>query len=308
MDHPPISVIIPVYRPGAHLTACLDSVLAQSMSQFEVLVIDDGSPEDVSWVGELSDPRIHLVRQPNLGVSAARNHGAQISRGTWLAFLDQDDTWHPDKLARQWESLCQQPDAAFHHTGFTWVTGPDRRPGGLPDVTYRGLLKDQHVCLSSLIVRRAAYLDVGGHDITLAQMQDYDLMLRLALGRPDPVITPAHLVDYHLHDNNASRDYQVAVAERASVLRRHLAVARRRGDSLSVHAAKEGLKRGRELYAFQAFDTGRRAAHQGAYAVSAGHLARTVRLSPRTSLVIARSAGRATLGSIGRRIGRSTPS
>ena len=308
MEQPPITVIIPAYNPGQRLSACLDSVVAQSMSEFEVIVIDDGSPEDLSWVAEFNDSRIRLVRQLNSGVSAARNHGARLAAGTWLAFLDQDDTWHPDKLALQWALVSRYPHAAFHHTGFTWVTGQERRPADFLDVTYRGLLEDQHACLSSLMVSRAAYLDVGGHDITLAQMQDYDLMLRLALGRPDPIITPAHLVDYHLHEDNASRDYPAAVAERTSVLRRHLALARRRSDQLGVQAAKRGLARGRELYALQAIDAGRQSARAGDYSAAAGHLARTLRLSPRVGLLHTRSVGRAALGSIGRRIGRSTPS
>src|SRR5689334_21469319 len=94
---PSVTVIIPAYNPGPFLERSLGSVLAQSMADLEVIVIDDGGEEDLSWV-EQADPRVQLLRQRNAGVSVARNVAAASAASPLLAFLDQDDVWLPEKL------------------------------------------------------------------------------------------------------------------------------------------------------------------------------------------------------------------
>ena len=258
---PRVSVVVPTYNPGDLLTRSLGSVLAQSVTDLEVVVVDDGSRAPQAWVTDL-DPRVTYLRQDNRGVSVARNVGVAVARSDWVAFLDQDDEWLPDKLASQLDVVAARPRAAFCCTGFDWVR-PDGSVHGDPEqLTYRGLLSTQSALLSSVLVARDDYEAVGGHDPLLVQMQDWDLFLRLTMGGRDPVMVPDRLVRYHLHGENASRDYVTAMQERLSVLDRHAARARRLGDGMTLAAIDRGRRRTRELFAHQAVDAAREGARQ----------------------------------------------
>lgn len=277
---PAVSAVIPVYNPGPHLVRALRSVLDQTMSDLEVIVVDDGGAEDVGWV-ESVDPRVRLVRQSNVGVSAARNRGVLEARSDWVAFCDQDDEWLPDKLAVQLRAARGRPEAAFCHTHFWWVSGDTDSLGEPLTVTYRGLLADQHVCLSSVMVSRQAYWRAGGHDPMLRVMQDYDLFLRLSLLADEPPLSLAEpLVRYHLHDANVSRDYCAAYQERVDLLHRHLRHALRREDAVTEEACRRGLRRARGLYGAQAFEQARSAAHDWDVALLARHLGRAAVWNP----------------------------
>ena len=139
----------------------LESVLVQSMADLEVVVVDDGSREPQGWVTDL-DPRIIYVRQHNRGVSIARNVGVATARSEWVAFLDQDDEWLPDKLAMQLDLVSAQPRAAFCCTGFDWVRVDGAVHSDPGPLTYRGLLSTQTALLSSALIAREDYEAVGG--------------------------------------------------------------------------------------------------------------------------------------------------
>lgn len=255
------------------------SVLAQTHEDLELLVVDDGSSQDLGWVGDLKDSRVKYHRQANMGVSIARNAGVAISGAPLIAFLDQDDEWLPDKLAMQLALVARRPEAAFWYTGFDWVKPDEVLEGEGVPVTYHGLLSDQMVCLSSVLVRRSAYLAVGGHDPLLAQMQDWDLFLRLSLSaRPEGVVDS--LVRYHVHGANTSNDYQTALVERVAVLGLHEARARRLGDHDSLEAIQRGRHRTRELYSYQAIDAARGSLRTGDVAGALRHARTAARLKP----------------------------
>src|SRR5438128_1933814 len=97
---PRVSVIIPAYDPGPYLEEALQSVIAQTYTDWEAIVVDDGSKQDLSFVAQMH-PKIRYIRQDNAGVSAARNRGIAESTGEFIALLDADDLWLPEKLARQ---------------------------------------------------------------------------------------------------------------------------------------------------------------------------------------------------------------
>lgn len=288
---PRVSVVIPAYNPGGLLARALESVLAQTMADLECLVIDDGSPQDLAWVRDVADPRVRYVRQANRGVSVARNVGVRLARADHVAFLDQDDEWLPTKIERQVEALAAAPEAAFCHTGFEWVL-----PGGpAPEVheravTYRGLLADQHVCLSSVLVSRDAYAAAGGHDPLLVQMQDYDLFLRLTMDSPPPVAVREVLVRYHVHGANVSADYASAARERLALLAAHASRARRRGDGAALAACEAGVRRTRELFGLQALERFRAGVRERDVRASLPHLGFAARMDP---LLVARGAGQA---------------
>ncbi|GAA2493531.1 glycosyltransferase family A protein [Terrabacter carboxydivorans] len=277
---PQVSVVLPVHNPGADLSRALGSVLAQTCPDLEVVVVDDGSDHGVEWVRDL-DPRVVHVRQDNQGVSVARNVAVARARGELVAFIDQDDVWGPEKLERQIAAVAAQPDAAFWCTWFSWVVDGSRIGGDERDLTYRGLLADRMVCQSSAMVRRADYLRVGGQNPLLAQTQDWDLFLRLALDRPDPAVVAEDLVDVHLHGNNASRDYARGARERRMILQQHRTRAHARSDHETERAVRAGLRRTAEIYGSQAVEQARLALAQGSRADAAQHVRSAVGISPR---------------------------
>jgi len=116
-SRPRISVVINSYNSSPYIGAALDSVLAQTLPPFEVLVMDDGSTDDTQTVVQQYGPAVHWLQQPHAGVGAARNNSLAHMRGDLVAFLDADDFWTPAKLALQAASLCASPapDAVFGH-------------------------------------------------------------------------------------------------------------------------------------------------------------------------------------------------
>lgn len=97
---PTVAVVIPAYNPGPYLRPALDSVIGQTFTDWECVVVDDGSTEDLSWVDGI-DKRVRLITKRNQGVSIARNVGVAATTAPWVAFLDSDDLWYPKKIEAQ---------------------------------------------------------------------------------------------------------------------------------------------------------------------------------------------------------------
>lgn len=269
-----VTVVIPVYNPGGHLARALSSVVRQTSSDWECLVVDDGGDEVLDWV-DTYHPRVRRHRQANAGVSIARNVGLLHAKSPFIAYLDQDDEWLPEKLARQ---LSVIGDGDLSYTDFVWVR-PDgtESVNGAPQIDYLQFLREGHLCLSSLIVRRTALVRVGGFNQLLRVQQDYDLVLRLLAARARAVPVPDVLTRCHLHQGNVSSDYRRALSERLAVLGLHEIGAARGLDPGVAGAAKQGRCVVRHLYATQAFT---------AFRVERApiHLARAVMWSPRATL------------------------
>jgi len=115
---PLVSVVIPAFNAVRFLTGSIPSVLAQTWTDFELIVVDDGSTDaTAACVQAFDDPRIRLVSQTNRGLAGARNGGIREARGTYIAFLDADDLWHPEKLARHVAHLQSQPGVGVSADG-----------------------------------------------------------------------------------------------------------------------------------------------------------------------------------------------
>lgn len=182
---PRVSVIIPTYNRAALVKEAVASVLAQTYRDFELLVVDDGStdgtPEALAAFGE----EIRVLPRPGRGgVSAARNAGMAAAQGEWLAFLDSDDLWLPEKLARQMAFMEAHPQLLLSQTEEIWVR---RRVRVNPPRTHRKeggriFLRSLERCLvspSAVVLHRRLFDDHGGFDEDLPAAEDYDLWLRL---------------------------------------------------------------------------------------------------------------------------------
>ena len=186
-----ISVVIPLYNKAQSIRKTLDSVLAQTYTDYEVIVVDDGSTDDSfavakQVIGERLEVRGKVIRQANAGVSAARNAGIMAASGEYIAFLDGDDLWHPEYLATLHQLIVDYPDAAVYGIGCTTMCG-DEIPNVIPSTSTRGVLENPWVnypsCLtgSSTTARREKLIELGLFDMRMTHGEDIDMWWRLLL-------------------------------------------------------------------------------------------------------------------------------
>ena len=187
---PLVSVIIPTYNRAAWVQEAAASVLAQTFRDYELLVVDDGSTDATLEALVSLGGRLKVLRQEQrLGVSAARNLGAAAAWGDWLAFLDSDDLWLPDKLARQVDYLRSHPHLVICQTEEIWIRNgvrvnppqTHRKAGG--DIFLQSLQRCS-VSPSAVMLHRRLFTALGGFDETLPAAEDYDLWLRTAWRYP----------------------------------------------------------------------------------------------------------------------------
>ncbi len=178
-----ISVIIPTYNRAHTLSRALDSVLAQTHPADEVIVIDDGSTDSTVELLQNSYPNVTLIQQQNRGVSAARNSGIRASHSEWVALLDSDDEWLPDKLNKQLALVSQQPEYKIIHSDEIWIRYGVRvnqmkkhiKKGGW---IFQDCLPLCAISPSAVMIHRSVFDDVGLFDESLPACEDYDLWLR----------------------------------------------------------------------------------------------------------------------------------
>jgi glycosyltransferase involved in cell wall biosynthesis len=158
VPRPTISVVIPCYNAGKFLRETIDSILAQTYSAMEVIVVDDGSTDNSAAIAESYGPPVRVLRQHNQGESVARNRGIEVAQGEWIAFQDADDYWHPNKLSRQVDSIRDDCSAIctryFRFTNDVSVAR-NRRVKKLRSFSVKDMLRDgQPFSISSLMVKR----------------------------------------------------------------------------------------------------------------------------------------------------------
>jgi glycosyltransferase involved in cell wall biosynthesis len=205
---PAVSIILPTYDRLTYLREAVHSVLAQTVTAWELIVIDDGSTDDsVAWLAALGDPRVFVVRQPHTGnTSALRNLGAARARAEWIAFLDSDDRWHPEKLERQIAFHRANPRYRWSYTGLRLIDAAgDVLPGPFkPWKAYSGWILPQVVALEakialpSVMVERALFRDADGFNEAFVLAEDYELWFRLA-ERAECGVIEESLLDVRKH-------------------------------------------------------------------------------------------------------------
>jgi glycosyltransferase involved in cell wall biosynthesis len=180
----PVSVIIPSFNRSELLQRSLASVIAQTVTPSEIIVVDDGSTDSTAHLLETEFPQVTVLRQPNLGVSPARNAGIRKSVTKWIAFLDSDDVWMPDKLEKQWSALQQEPGYRICHTEEQWIYQGKEKPVAAPYRKRQGWIFEHclPVCAispSTVLIHKSALNEVGWFDETFPACEDYELWLRI---------------------------------------------------------------------------------------------------------------------------------
>lgn len=186
---PQISVVIPCYAQAHLLGSAIESTLAQEAASVDLVVVDDGSPDDVAGV-VARYPGVRYIRQRNQGLSAARNAGMRASTGDFLVFLDADDRLLPGALAAGLECFAEHPESAFVYGDFRYMREDGtplerrKRPPLRVDL-YGGMLVRNHIEMTSTVLFRRSVLEqVGGFRESLRSAEDYDLLLRIARVHP----------------------------------------------------------------------------------------------------------------------------
>jgi glycosyltransferase involved in cell wall biosynthesis len=179
-----VTVVIPSYNCGPLTVEAVESVLAQTVPASEILVVIDGSTDNTFELLNQFGDRIRLITQPNQGVAAARNTGLRLATGEFVAFLDADDVWHPEKLERQLSFLNLNPEIGVLATlTYAWPSSehpnqPLTTVPGLRCFSEEELLIRNPLTTSSVIIRRSLQQDLGDFDIRQFGTEDYDLWLR----------------------------------------------------------------------------------------------------------------------------------
>lgn len=232
--NPLVTVVVPTYQGEQFLRATLDSVLAQTFTDYELVVCDDGSTDGTLAILDGYGDRLRLVKQQNRGVAAARNHAARHARGELLAFLDHDDLWEPEMLATLVPMMREDEDLGLVYSDAHVIdkAGIVRGRRGRYLRYHAGdvfdpLLRGNFIPVETTLMRTALYRELGGCDEGLRYLEDYELCLRVAR-RTRVGFHPGPLARYRVHDRNLSHDREAMLVEWIAVLEK-------------LHAPEQGL-------------------------------------------------------------------
>ena len=208
-----VSVVIPSYNRRGLIGQALDSVLNQTHPPMQIIVVDDGSTDDTSSFVAASYPSVDLIVQNNRGVSAARNTGIVACRGTWVAFLDSDDSWLPTKLDRQLDIMAENPEHRLCHTEEIWIRNGRRVNQMKKHKKSGGWIFERCLALccispSSALIRRDVFDDIGMFDESLPACEDYDFWLRITAKEPVVFVDEPLITKYGGHDDQLSRRFE----------------------------------------------------------------------------------------------------
>lgn len=219
-----VSVVIPAYNAMTYLPETVESVLKQTFSDYEVLIINDGSSDHiVEWADQATDPRVRIISQQNQGVSAARNTGIAQAQGEYIAFLDADDLWEPTKLEKQVGCLEANPSVGLVYTWTALIDQfgqPTRRVWTSHiegNVWEQIVVNDMISNGSSPMVRRRCFETAGVFDPNISSSEDRDMWTRIAVNYPFAVVKEV-LTFYRRHPHNTTNQRQKMIQDLRQVI------------------------------------------------------------------------------------------
>ncbi|HVT47310.1 MAG TPA: glycosyltransferase [Vicinamibacterales bacterium] len=237
LDAPVVTVIIPVLNGADFIGHAVESALASPGVPLEIIVVDDGSADDTTRIVEAFGPPVRLLRQDRQGAYCARNLAARDARGDWLAFLDADDDWMPEKLATQLAAVAGgADDLALVYTdrlNFGDLTRFAPRQSDSVRLwdgdIFEPLLLGNFITLSSVLMRKSWFDRLGGFAVEQRGVQDWDLWLRCAAAGGRVALCRDALTRYRLHPQQMSNALEQRAQDREAVLRRALELSRASG-------------------------------------------------------------------------------
>jgi glycosyltransferase involved in cell wall biosynthesis len=246
---PSVSVVIPAFNRVGTIRAAVESVLSQSYTDFELLVVDDGSSDGtMDRLADIDDMRLRLLSNPrNMGVSAARNTGIWNARGAWVAFQDSDDEWMPRKLEKQIARIASLgPDCVGGYCGMTIVGSPSTLPSETPSERYypdetlgiregnigSALLRTSLISTQTLVARHDLLTRIGGFDEALPALVDWDCVLRLARLGPFAFVDEP-LVKQYFSENSITRSREKRAFARERIVEKNIDLFRQHPEILA---------------------------------------------------------------------------
>ena len=220
MSNPLVSIITPVYNGEQYLLAAIESGLAQTYQNFELLIVNDGSIDNSADIIKpfLKDSRVIYIEQKNAGVAAARNTAIKQARGKYVGFLDQDDLWRNNKLEVQVAALEQDESVALVHSrqdyidlqgnkiDYEWITGAS-------GYCFKDMFKKNRIAVLTVLIRKTIIDEIGLFNEQLSGTDDYEMWLRVTLKYPIQYVDQA-LAFYRFHDSNISKNsFRMTVLE-----------------------------------------------------------------------------------------------
>ena len=217
MNRPLVTVIVPVYNGERYFAFALKSIFGQDYRPLEIIVVDDGSVDGSADIAK-SFPEIRYIHQSNQGVAVARNTGLDAARGQFVAFLDQDDLWMPNKLSRQIDYLLKYPQVDCVVTKGRLFLEPGIEA---PSWLKKNLLLEDHATYvpSALVVRRTAFEKVGRFDPAYSMGSDMDWFFRAENCSISIAVLPETLVHRRIHEGNHSYQAQLACSEMLKIVK-----------------------------------------------------------------------------------------
>jgi glycosyltransferase involved in cell wall biosynthesis len=208
---PKVSVIIPTFNRERLVGRAIESVFQQTYTDYEIVVVDDGSTDNTTDVLKRFNGKIRYFYQKNAGISGARNRGLREATGEYIAFLDSDDTWVPEKLAVQVEVLDRDKEVGITYSRMLILNEDGKRCGYKPDEkTGRDFLElieiRGDIATSTVMTRKECFDRVGTFDPDLPPMEDFDMWLRIAKFYKIHEVTDITLAYYYEHSHQATRD------------------------------------------------------------------------------------------------------
>jgi len=230
MSKPQISCIVPVYNGERYVKEALDSILAQTYRPIEIIVVDDGSVDGTAGVVASYGDQVKYVRQPNAGPAAARNRGVSKAQGEFIAFLDADDLWHPEKLERQMARFraCPLLDLCVTHVQNFWI--PELQEEAERFRNHRHGRPVPGYVTQTLLARRALFESVGQFNTSLKHGDAQEWFLRAAETGAVMEVLSDVLVYRRLHRTNFSREVSRSLEDHLRIVKASLD-RRRRGSA-----------------------------------------------------------------------------
>jgi glycosyltransferase involved in cell wall biosynthesis len=249
--HPLVSVIIPTYNRGWILKEALDSVLAQDFKDYELIVVDDGSTDNTREILGSYGRDIVVLEQSNQGVSAARNRAIAAAAGKFVAFLDSDDLWLPQKLSRQLDFFYSNADARINQTEEIWVRNGMRVNPKNRHQKFSGMIFEHSLALclvspSAVMIEKTLFEIVGVFDENLPACEDYDLWLRISCRFPVYLLDTPLIIKRGGHEDQLSR---VAGLDRFRIRSLHKILKSKLLTADQYRAAVQTLKEKCRIYA-----------------------------------------------------------
>jgi glycosyltransferase involved in cell wall biosynthesis len=218
--NPTVSVIIPTYNRANLIEKAIESVLNQAYQDFEIIVVDDGSTDNTGEIIRgFKDKRVKYIKKykKNKGSSVARNIGIKVARGKYIAFLDSDDEWLPEKLDKQIEVLqSESPEVGVVYSNLLYIDENGKNMSKFRNPKKEGYIYEDLLCKnyvgtdSTLLIRKECFHRVGLFDDLLNTQQDWDMWIRIAKYYRFALIK-VPLVKYRLHSNQISRNLELKI-------------------------------------------------------------------------------------------------